>query len=101
MIEFRVKHPNDFAALIVDDGLRLLVPEDRHGEASNVVRVGFVVQLAELGESIERIFWSGAMVSGEQPTFLGEGEVAKDELDDIFQSLQGADQVGPVGPGAA
>ena len=84
VVEFGVEHADDFAAFVADDGLALFVPEGWYGEASYVVRIGFVVELTELGEAVERVFRGGAMVSREEPSVLGEGKVAEDQLDDVL-----------------
>jgi hypothetical protein len=52
VIKLRVEHAQDLAALVVDDGLRLLVVQHGHGETPRVGRVGLVVDVAEVGEGL-------------------------------------------------
>ena len=100
-VKSRIEHPKDLATLIADNRLRLLVPQRRHGKPTHILRVGLVVQLAQLREAIQRVFRIRAMSSREQPAFVRELEVAQDELDDGFEAFEGADEIGSVRPGAA
>ena len=87
MVEFRIEHPNDLATLVVDDGLLFLVPERRHREAPDVVRVRFAIQFAELRKAIERVFGICAFAAVEDPAVFGEFEAADDELDERFEAF--------------
>ena len=100
-VEGDVEHADDLAALVVHHGFRLLVPEDRHRVPALVLRVGLFVQVLHPGEAVEGVRCVGAVAAGEAPALLGELAVADDELDDGFEALEGADEVGAVGPGAA
>ena len=50
-----VKHAADIVLRIVHDLFRLLVPQDRHGNAGAVIRIGRFVGFAQEMEAIDRI----------------------------------------------
>ena len=54
-IERGVQHSDDLSGLIVDNGVELLVPEDRDSVSANVVGIGLEVKLLEGREAVERI----------------------------------------------
>ena len=100
-IKLLKKHANDLTTLITHNRLFFLIPQRRHQIFPFVIRIGFPVQLAQIGEAIQGILGRGAVTPREQPAFFSEGEVAEDELNDGFEAFEGTDQVRAVRPGAA
>ena len=100
-VERGVEDADDLGALVVDDGLRPLVPQRRHRVPALVPRVRLLVQVLHPGEAVQRVLRVGAVPAGEEPSVFRELEVADDELDDGLEALEGADEVGAVRPGAA
>jgi hypothetical protein len=101
MVEFRVKHSNNLAALVVDDRLVLLVPKRRYGEAADIVRVRFAVQITELGESVQRVFGICTISAVKYPAVLCKLEPADNKLDERFEAFQRAYEIRAVRPGTA
>lgn len=88
VVKFSIEHADDLTALIVDDRLRLRVPERRHGEAADVVRVRLAVQVAEPGEAVQWVVGRAAVAAIEKPAVFGQLEAADDELDDGLEALE-------------
>jgi hypothetical protein len=72
VVEFGIEHADDLTALIVDNGLNLLTPERRNGEATEVVRVRLAVDVSELCEVVQQILGRGAVTDVEDPAVLCE-----------------------------
>lgn len=47
-----VQHPQNLTALIIDNRLRLLVVQHRHGEAPFILGVHAKVEVAQVGEAL-------------------------------------------------
>ena len=62
----------------------LLVPEARNGVATDVVWVGFEIELFEIGEAIEGFLFRTSIPTSEEPTILSELKVRQNELDDVL-----------------
>jgi hypothetical protein len=101
VIKLCVEHPNDLAALIVDDGLVLLVPKRRNRKAADIIRVCLAVQVTQFGEAIKRIFGICAFAAIEYPAIFCQLEPADDKLNERFKAFQRANDIRAVRPGTA
>jgi hypothetical protein len=100
-VESRVEHANDLRRLIVDNGLKLLVPQGRHCVPTCILGIGFEIELLEILETIQRLFLRRARSSSKQPTVLCQVEVCKNHLNDGFEVLESPDQDRAMSPWAA
>ncbi|MNP31111.1 hypothetical protein D3C76_1242180 [compost metagenome] len=66
-IKRSIEHTDDLSGFITDDGLVFLVPQNRHSDASGVVRVGAQVKLIEEIVVIQFIASGGREVAVEGP----------------------------------
>jgi hypothetical protein len=101
LIKCTVEHPDDLAALVVDDGLFLLVPQHGYGVAARVGRVRFEVQVLQVLEAVERILVGGSIFPGKKPAIGAQHDASGDYIDDALETLQRADEVGAVRPWTA
>lgn len=76
VVEPSVEHSDDLTALVVDNGLQLLIPEHRHSKSAVVFGVGLEIQLSD---SVKRVQVVGGahisargelLCSGETPSFI-------------------------------
>jgi len=96
-----VEHPDDLATLIVHNGLFLFVPQHGHKEASFVVGVCFEVEFFKVFEAVKGVFLVRAVLTAEEPTIGSELCIRVDDLDYIFETFKGTDEIGSMGPGTA
>jgi hypothetical protein len=101
VVKLCVEHSDDLAALIVDDGLVLLVPKHRNRKAADIIRVCLAVQVTHFGEAIKRIFGICAFAAIEYPTIFRQLEPADDKLNERFKAFQRPNDIGAVRPGTA
>lgn len=71
VVELGVQHTDDLGGLVGHDGLLLLVPEDRHGEARGVVAVRGEIEVAQVCE-VRVQGLRGGVFAGD--VFVGRGE---------------------------
>ena len=69
IIKLSVHHSDNLAALIVDDGLLLLIPQRRHRIPALIMRIGLQIQFLEELESVHRILLIGSITTREEPSF--------------------------------
>ena len=97
-IKLTIKHPNNLTTLITHNRLLLLIPQRRHQILALIPSLRLLIQLLQTREAIQRIFRRGTVLPGKQPAVFGEGKVTQDQLDDVFEAFERADEIGAVRP---
>lgn len=97
VVELRRQHADDLARLVVHECAGLLVPQDGHGIAPHVARVGLEVQLAQGLEAVQRVHRVGAVGAVEEPALRPHEGVEHVQVDYVLELLQGAHDEGAVG----
>jgi hypothetical protein len=101
--ELAVQHANDLGGLVIDDALRLLVPERGYGDLAGVVPVGGRVRLMQVLELIHRVGRAvgKARVLGIRPAFIAPAGKRERHGERVLQPFQREEDQHPVSPRAA
>lgn len=97
VVELSVEHANDLAGLVADDGLLLGIVKGRDSESALVVLVHIKVDIAQVGEALVdgvRLDVLARLIvlrSGESPALLEHLPVDSSVWDDVFETLELAD----------
>lgn len=93
-VEGRIEHADDLRRFVGDDGLLFLVPQDRNGDATAVIRFRLQIDLVKAPEAVEVV----GMLVVEDPAF-GEHERTDDRhADHVRQPLEAAEDQRAVRP---
>src|SRR5690606_10763532 len=84
---------------VADDGLRLLVPQYRHGDAAGIGRVGAGVDLVQVIAAIKAVA-GRAVLPEERPAMLAHEVVHDIDRDHVLELLQLADDQSAMRPRA-
>jgi hypothetical protein len=106
IVEGVVHHSDDLTALVVDDALLLLVVEGGYSEAALVILVVFEVDITKMGVAFMQGIRCGVVSRNafirlcESPTLLEHLPMNGSVRDDIFKTLELADDQSTVCPRA-
>src|ERR1700738_2575331 len=98
-VEGSVEHANDLGRLVVHDRASLLVPQNRNRDMARVGQVRPRVDLVQIVRAADRI-GNHAIAYGEAPALLGHEPMHNRDIDEWRKPLQGAEDQGPMRPGA-
>ena len=99
-VEGAVEYADDLGGLVVDDALRLLVPQGRHGAGAGVIRFRRAVGFVQPGEAVHRVRDSAGKRIAETPAFGAIVGQRRGDRDHRLQALQLAENEGAMRPGA-
>lgn len=99
-VEAFEQHTDDFTALVADNGGRFLVPKQRNGDSSSVLRVCLEIQFLDPSHAVDGVT-RGPGATGKIPTVCWILCVYLDQLHNALQAFQPVYDDGAMGPWAA
>jgi len=102
IVKGAVEDPNNFGALIVDDGLRFLIPKHGNSEPATVIRIGLKIKIFDMFGFVQGIdvsTWE-LIYRCERPPLCSHSGRDHRNRNDVFKAFQLPENQGPRRPRA-